>query len=553
MSFIPRKQTEIYTSLSDRLKNEIPSLTNFAQTSFNWVWTQGFAAEFREQELDKTAVYLSGLIDYAGGPVDEGDLRELGISDFADPEEINERLNDQDLEELTKIVSTTRDPGNRATGEVTFTTRDQQTNIPGGTAVGVQPDENGNFVEFTTDEPTETLSGETSVTVPITAEDVGVEYNVGSGQITYLPSPPAGVFSVVNNQATDGGQNVETNDELRERAKRAIFRQSGGGTVSGVEGYIEENVDAVDEVNVIEFFDGDSWHGSYPHAHVVVSGGGNEPSKILDAIDESRPVAVQHVYIDVTNFNIRYDVTMEGTDIEKSEVVRRISQYVNDIGIGGELVEVKVIQSILNADDDIADISNLDTYVEDETLFFDPATDIYNLTAGVEMEDDGITNVVGTLNGSEHVFTEDTDYQEVDDDGDTSDDSIDWSLAGDEPDTNTGQTETITFDSDKLKYIVSDGLVTNGISQVDGTLNGAANTFTEGTDYEEVDVRADGVINGIDWGIGGDNPDNGTDFTVTFEEGTSFDVTYRIQTNTDIQFSEEAQPVTGTINTTVVQ
>lgn len=553
MSFEPQKQNTIYTSLRDRVKDNIPSLTNFANTSFNWVWTQGFAAEFREQELDKTAVYLSGLIDYAGGPVDEGDLRDLGIEDLADPEEINERLNDRDLEELTKIVSTTRDLGAKSIGEVTFTTRFEQTVIPEGTSVGVQPDNQGQFLEYQTTEPAETNDAETEVTVPIQAEEVGVEYNVGSGQITYLPSPPAGVFEVVNNEATEGGESVETNDELRERAKDAIFRQSGGGTVSGVEGYIEENVDDVDEVNVIEFFDGDTWHGSYPHSHVVVSGAIGIEEEVKDAIDESRPVAVQHVYIDVNNFNIRFDVAMNGTGIEESRVEDELIRYVNNLNISDELVDVKVIQAILNADDDIEDLANLDTYIENETIFFDSATDVYSLTFGDEMQNDGIVDVEGTLNGSTHTFVEDTDWQETDDDGDTSDDSIDWSLAGDEPDVNAGLTETVTYNSEKEKYIIDEGLITDGISQVDGTLNGSAHTFTEGTDYDEVDVRADGVINGIDWGIGGDSPDDGTDFTVTYDAGTSFDVTYQIQPNTDLSFDEESQPVIGTINTSIVQ
>lgn len=50
------------------------------------------------------------------------------------------------------------------------------------------------------------------------------------------------------------------------------------------------------------------------------------------------------------------------------------------------------------------------------------------------MKNDGISEVDGTLGGSSYTFVEDSDYQEIDDDGDTSDDSIDWSLAGDEPD-----------------------------------------------------------------------------------------------------------------------
>jgi hypothetical protein len=550
MPIEPRQQQTIYESLRESLTGKIPDLTNFTDTSFNWVWTQGFSTEFREKELDIVAAYLSGLIDYAGGPVDEDDLEDLGIADVADPDEINERLDDEDLDELVKIVGVERDMGSKATGVVTFTTQTEQTDIPEGTPIGLQPEEDGTFLNFVTTENASTAAGDTTVDVNIEAEAVGNEYNVGSGQITYLPNPPTGVLSAVNNNATEGGENVETNDELRTRAKNAIFDTSGGGTVRGVEGFIESNVEGVDEANIIEFFDGDTWHGSYSHAHVVVSGG--TESDILDAIESSRPVGIQHVFIEAKNRTIRFDLSLSGTDIDAPDVRSSITNYINSRGLGGEIVDVRVIQEIMNSDDDIEDIENLDTIVENEEIFFDPATDVYNLSQGVPMEDDGIIEVTGTLSGSQHTFVEDTDYQEVDDDSDSSDDSIDWSLGGDEPDTTSGNTVTLTYESDTDKYLFDDALLTDGITQVDGTLNGSPNTFVEDTDYQEIDVRGDGVVNGIDWSIGGDTPDDGTDFTVTYDAGTAFEVTYRLQPNTDITFDEDEQPVTGTINITVV-
>lgn len=551
MSFEPRKRSTIYDSVRNRLTGKIPDLTNFTETSFNWVWVQGFSAEFREQELDVTAAYLSGLIDYAGGPVTQEDLDDLGIADTATVDEINERLDDQDLDELVKIVGIERDEGTKATGTVTFTTQLASTTIPKGTSVGLQPADDGTFREFETTEDVSTDSSTTSVDADIEAVEVGAEYNVGSGQITYLPNPPSGVLSVTNNNATSGGEDVETNNELRTRAKNAIFETSGGGTVKGVEGFINSNVDGVEEVNVIEFFTGDSWHGSYPHAHVIISGNPNDDD-VLDAIDSSRPVAVEHIFIEAENFSVRFDMDLQGSDIDEQKIIDALTEYVNDRGLGGEIVDVKVIQKILNADSDIEDIDVLDTYIENEGIFFDDSTDIYNLSQGVPMEDDGIVEVTGTLNGSNHTFSEGADYEEADDDSDSSDDSIDWSPSGDEPDVTTGNTKTITYESGTDEYKVDDALVTDGITQVTGTLNGSSHTFVEGTDYEEVDVRADGVINGIDWGIGGDNPDDGTDFTVTYDAGTEFEVTYRIQDNTDIVFDEDSEPVIGTINITVV-
>jgi uncharacterized phage protein gp47/JayE len=367
MSYEPREQDTIYTSLRDRIKGKIPGLTNFTDTSFNWVWTQGFSSEFREKELDKTATYLSGLVDYAGGPIEEEDLRELGIEDVASVSELNERLDDADLDELVKIVGISRDPGTEATGTVTFSTQSAATTIPAGTSVGLQPDTDGSFLEFTTDEQVSTGSGTTTVQADITATEVGTEYNVGSGTITYLPNPPNGVQSAVNNASTSGGENEETNDELRERAKNAIFETSGGGTVQGIIGFIESEVAGVSEVTVEEFFTGDSWHGNYPHGHVIVDGGSDD--EVLDAIASSRPVSVEHILVRPDVYNIAVDTDVSGQSVDDAEVKDRVETYLNELGLGDEVVYNKIIQQILNADDDITDVEDLDLAVQNEILY----------------------------------------------------------------------------------------------------------------------------------------------------------------------------------------
>jgi uncharacterized phage protein gp47/JayE len=552
MPFEPREQESIYESLRDSITGKIPDLTNFTDTSFNWVWSQGFAAQFREQELDKTATYLSGLIDYSGGPVTEEDLEELGIDNLVTAEEINERLDDEDLDELVKIVGVSRDPGSRAIGTVTFTTQNAATTIPEGTSIGTQPEEDGSFLEFTTDEEVTNGSGETTVDADITASEVGSEYNIGATSITYLPNPPTGVQSVTNAQETTGGEDEESNDELRERAKNSIFASSGGGTVEGVKGYINQNVDNVDEVEITEFFTGDAWHGSYPHAHVIVSGG--TESDIEQAISESRPVAVQHVLVRPDSFPVRVDLELSGTDINNNRVINVVQEYINGLGLDDTVTRAKIIQRVMNADADIEDIESLELYIENETIFYDSSTDVYDLYRGNIMSDDGISEVTGTLNGNSHTFVEDTDYQEWNTSAGnttTPHDAIDWSLGGDDPDVNTGSTQTIEYVSGTDEYLVDDALITDGITNVEGTLNGSSHTFTEGTDYEEVDVRADGVINGIDWAQGGDTPDDETEFTVTYDEGTSFNVTYLLQDGQDVDFENETQPIAGTVNVTI--
>jgi uncharacterized phage protein gp47/JayE len=557
MAFEPETQQSIYESIRDRLKGRITGLTNFTDTSFNWVWTQAFSAELREQEIEKTATYLSGLIDYSGGPLEQEDLQELGIDDRVDLDEINELMDDEDLDRLVEIVGVERDLGTAATGIVTFQTQSGDTPIPAGTIVGTQPDNSGSFLEFTTNNDVNAGPGVTSVDAEITASEVGTNYNVGSGTITYLPDPPSGVQGVSNTNATSGGEDVESNDELRERAKRSIFANSGGGTVEGIRGYINTNVENVDEVQIVEFPNGDLWHGDNAHAHVIVSGGSEDD--ILTAIDESRPVAVEHVFIRPDSFSVRVDISIEGTDIT-SQVRDRISEniksYIDSLGLNDEVVDSKLIQTIMNADSDINDIPSLELYIEDEPTFFDSSVDVYELSQGGIMADDGITNVRGQLGGSSNYeFVEDTDYQEWNTTAGstaTPHDAIDWSLNGDDPDITTGETETIRYNSNDEEYFVDEAMITNGITEITGTLNGSSHTFTKGTDFEESDIRVDGVINAVDWSIGGDSPDVDTDFTVTYDAGTQFFTTYKLEQNKDIKFDEQQQPISGTVNITVV-
>jgi hypothetical protein len=276
-------------------------------------------------------------------------------------------------------------------------------------------------------------TGTTSVTANVQATEVGQVYNIGSGEVTFLINPPTGVKSVTNNDAIDGGVGAETNDELRERAKQAVFTQSGGGTVRGIEGFIFENVDGVTSVNIEQFKDGGPKQPS-PYADVIVDGGID--SEVQDAIETSRPSAIRHFLVRPTFVTLDVTATVTGTDIDVTAVEDSVNQYISPLGVSESVVRDKIIQIIMNSDRDIERIEQLDIEVIDEPITFSTGTDVYGIDK--QMQNDGITEVTGTLSGtSGHTFVEDTDYQESDTDGDGLDDSIDWSLSGDTPDDGT--------------------------------------------------------------------------------------------------------------------
>lgn len=103
-----------------------------------------------------------------------------------------------------------------ATGEVTFT-GDDGTLIPPGTTVGVEPqDPDAPAPEFTTTEAG-TIDVSLEVTVPVRASQGGSDGNVAAGAITAILTPTDGVTAVINDDATVGGTDTETDAALRDR------------------------------------------------------------------------------------------------------------------------------------------------------------------------------------------------------------------------------------------------------------------------------------------------------------------------------------------------
>lgn len=437
----PRTSSEIYDSLKSNLQGRIASLTNFATTSFNYVFVDAFSKEQHEQEVAATATQLSGWVDYVGKELDQSDLNDLGI-DGATPAELNEYQESSHLDEYGKAFGVTRDSGTKATGtlEITFTA---DVTVEEGTEFGTQPDNDGTFLAFVTDEdvaPPTSGSFPKTNTVGVTAEEVGDEYNVNSGTITYLPSPPIGVSSVTNTTATTGGVDEQSDEDLREDIKEAVVSSAQGGTVNGVQTYIEDNTGASSAI-IQEKFTGDAEHGSYPHADVVVNGGGD--TEVEDAIDFSHPSGVEHILVRPDQITLDVTADLVGTDIDTSAVDSAISDFFADLDIDDDVYRDQLIQVIMNTDSDIDNIDALEITILDEEHTYNTGTDVYNLDKTLQTDDsdsDGIVEVTGTLSSSNHTFVEDTDYQEWNSvAGDTSEphDSIDWSLGGDNPDDTT--------------------------------------------------------------------------------------------------------------------
>lgn len=138
------------------------------------------------------------------------------------------------LDNLALLKGVTRSPATAAVTTLRFTVstvRQAATAIPKGTRVSA-----GGSVYFATDEYAEIPAGGTTVDVAATCTVSGTEGNdLAAGNLTTMVDPLPYVAGVTNTTATEGGADVESDDDLAER----IYLAPGAYSTAGPEdGYL---------------------------------------------------------------------------------------------------------------------------------------------------------------------------------------------------------------------------------------------------------------------------------------------------------------------------
>jgi uncharacterized phage protein gp47/JayE len=118
-------------------------------------------------------------------------------------------------------VGVARRSTTKASGTVIFSRSGTSGNvpIPAGRIVRTLPDGAGTVYRYVTDADAVLPAGQTSVAVPVTAEEYGAASNVVVGSITELSTVVQGIESVTNTSdwLTSEGADAETDAPLRER------------------------------------------------------------------------------------------------------------------------------------------------------------------------------------------------------------------------------------------------------------------------------------------------------------------------------------------------
>ena len=138
------------------------------------------------------------------------------------------------LDNLAAFKGVTRNPATPATTTLRFTLsveRDTATGIPQGTRVST-----AGSIYFSTDVYAEIPAGSTTVDVPATCTVAGTDGNgFAAGELATIVDPIPYVASVTNTTATEGGAEIESDDDLAER----VFLAPGAYSTAGPEdGYL---------------------------------------------------------------------------------------------------------------------------------------------------------------------------------------------------------------------------------------------------------------------------------------------------------------------------
>ena len=545
MTHKPRDTDDVYESFENNLRGKITKLTNFTRRSFNYIFTRAFAREVHDVEVRALATELSGQIDYAGGPITQDDLDELGVDTVA-PSEVNEYMDDQSLDELVKIVGIDRFEGVRAAGTIEIETQANNTIIPEGTVVTTDADADGNTLRYETVEQVETADGVTIVqNVNIQSIGSGEEYNVPAQTITRFESPPLGVTGVRNPDPVTGGEDRESNEELRTRAKNATQTSSDGGTTSGIRGYIRKEVEGVGDGDIFidEFTD-----RTPPVVDVVVDGGTDQAN--LEAIDFSRPTGIRHTLVRPENIEVGADVVVVGSGVDLTNITETVETYLLDKGVSETLYEDQIIQEILNSTLNVENIDSLGGYIErvsNEEFTYDNTKTDYRLD--YTFEDRNGTFQLSDRSGE--IYTKGVDYTVEDKSGDGYKDTIVWDTSSVTPDdgerfsvdydvtvNKDTATDKFTYDDTQQSYSISYTISSGGSATVvteDGT------EFDQGTDFTLTDTNGDSLLDTVEWNTSNTVPNDKQEFTVTYDlspdSKTSEDNFYQSDEKRHEQFS----------------
>jgi uncharacterized phage protein gp47/JayE len=256
----------------------------------------------------------------------------------------------QSLDKLVRLLGVYRLSASKSIGEVTFTGNN---GVVINAGVGVQT---ASGIQFITTE-SGTISG-TTVILDIESVLYGETNNVAATTINVLSQSIAGVSSVNNALLTSGGENVESDADLRLRAMGAL-ELTGNATVEA----IRQAVLAVSGVTYASVIENLTTHS----VNVVVLGVAYDASPtnpVYIAIDETRAAGIAFTWQNPAGVTVNIVTVVDVNSLTVpsdavTQITTAIQGYINGLNIGADVIRTKIMDVIFNLGDWVIDITTL--------------------------------------------------------------------------------------------------------------------------------------------------------------------------------------------------
>jgi uncharacterized phage protein gp47/JayE len=187
--------------------------------------------------------------------------------------------------------------------------------------------------------------GKWETEVSVMAMVAGKEGNIFAGSINVMPKPVVGIEYVINKRDIMNGTEVETDAELRDRAKRAL-EMAGKATLRSLKAAVQGVEGVTGEVVVIDQPD------NIPGIVQIIASGGDD-AEIKKVIDDTRSagILVEFKRPSIIPLDIKLTIyVVEG--IDKAEVRARVDktvrEYLGTLNIGDDVVVSQVVKAALN-------------------------------------------------------------------------------------------------------------------------------------------------------------------------------------------------------------
>lgn len=274
-----------------------------------------------------------------------------------------------DLDRAVKVLGLTRGNSKAAVGEVTFSTGDNvaeyDIEIPYGYIVSTRPNRDGDVTEFYVSDAKAVLkSGESQINVTVTCTNPGLIY-IPIGAISVMSQSLQGINSVSNEHVINGGRDVETDEEFKERISN-VRETFGKCTNEAIESAVDQ-VQGVTKARVIDMYNGVGTTGV-----IVVTDTVPPPdsvkSEIVEVVNAVKASGVEPfiIYSNIKDVDIEIEVTgVELTDEDYTNIATAINKYCTSLSAGQDFIIRQMERKALNAIDksdtenDTADIRTI--------------------------------------------------------------------------------------------------------------------------------------------------------------------------------------------------